>query len=166
MTFSLVGTSTWHCVLVIPCTHYSACHDLTLMSPPSRWGEVLCTFRMMIKSIKVKHCLTEPSLHSPRSQPRNYHSEFIVYCISSEEMDVVDSWLETFTARISGTSELDNLLENIAEHLAHPSFPAICVAIRNAKQLLCSNSCDASLKWAQVAMDFTWEQLHSGTGKM
>ena len=80
-------------------------------------------------------------------------------------MDVVDSWLEIFTARISGTSELDNLLDNIGEHLAHPSFPAICVAIRNAKQLMCSNSCDTSLKWAQVAMDFTWEQLHSGNWK-
>ena len=85
--------------------------------------------------------------------------------MSSEEMDVVDSWLETFTARISGTSALDNLLENIGEHLAHPSFPAICVAIRNASQLLCSNSCDASLKWTQVAMDFTWERLHSGNWK-
>ena len=85
--------------------------------------------------------------------------------MSSEEMDAVGSWLETFTAKISGTSVLDYLLENIAEHLAHPSLPAICVAIRNAKQLLCSNSCDASLKWAQVAMDFTWEQLHSGNWK-
>ena len=83
----------------------------------------------------------------------------------SREMFVAHSWLETFTANISGTSELDNLLENIAEHLAHPSLPAICVAIRNAKQLLCSNRCDASLKWAQVAMDFTWEQLHSGNWK-
>lgn len=75
------------------------------------------------------------------------------------------SWLETFTAKISGTSALDNLLASIGEQLAHASFPSICMAIGNAKQLLCSNSCDASLKWAQVAMDFTWEQLHSGNWK-
>ena len=81
------------------------------------------------------------------------------------EMLTAYSWLETFTARISKTSALDDLLENIGEHLAHPSFPAVSIAIRNAKQLLCSDSCDVSLKWAQVAMDFTWEQLHSGKWK-
>ena len=80
-------------------------------------------------------------------------------------MDAAYSWLETFTARISGTSALDNLLENIGEHLAHPSFPAVCMAVTNAKQLLCSDNCDVSLKWAQVAIDFTWEQLHSGNWK-
>lgn len=76
-----------------------------------------------------------------------------------------DAWLQTFSARTLETSALELLLENIGGRLTHPAFPTLCSAIRNAKYLLCGNSYDTSLKWAQVAMDFTWEQLNTGNWK-
>ena len=76
-----------------------------------------------------------------------------------------DSWLQSFTARYFETSALEHLLETVGGHLPHPAFPTLCTAIRNAKNLLCGDSCDASLKWAQVVMDFTWEQLNTGNWK-
>jgi len=76
-----------------------------------------------------------------------------------------DAWLQTFSARTFETSALELLLENIGGRLTHPAFPTLCSAIRNAKYLLCGNCYDTSLKWAQVAMDFTWEQLNTGNWK-
>lgn len=79
-------------------------------------------------------------------------------------------WLEQFTSGLRDSGSFDQLLQKLKDGIIHPCAPSLCASLCNSWQKL---SCDrlahddvtVAIQWAQVALDFSWEQLNTGNWK-
>ena len=77
--------------------------------------------------------------------------------------------MERFTATGSVSAamvdEITRHVESLGENLPHPTSPSVCKALRMSWQSLESGKIPQSQQWAQVALDYSWEQLNMGNWK-
>lgn len=77
--------------------------------------------------------------------------------------------MERFTATGSVSAamvdDITRHVESLGENLPHPTSPSVYKALRVSWQDLESGKMTQSQKWAQVALDYSWEQLNMGNWK-
>lgn len=77
--------------------------------------------------------------------------------------------MEGFTATGSVSAamveKITRHVESLGENLPHPTSPSVCKALRVSWQDLESGKVAQSQQWAQVALDYSWEQLNMGNWK-
>ena len=90
----------------------------------------------------------------------------------------ITHWIRNFIVGITDSSKMEKQLKKLVDRSCHPLLQSIHQALHNSWTSFCIRSCrdyDAespnhtkgccSLTWAQIALDFSWEQLNTGHWK-